>query len=296
LQDQHWNLSQWLHGAELDEDRAAAMQAVLEGQASDAMNRATLTSVGLDTATLEATTDPALLAELKEIFGDEGLDGGALSNFGLDESLTSAFLPRSTPAALRAQLLFPYVLGTKFVAGYRKKHPDDPACTALFKRPPQSTAEILNPGLWLSGFKAELTEPGIFLPGWKQAWSSPLGRLLSQVALTNQGDPNAGGANTADWNGANHDTDVAITATWAGDHVVVYKTDPTPSGTEAPDPDWVVWVSVWGSQRHASKVAEEAKKRFANIRLQVRNARLIVLMGGPLGHDEAAFNILAEWK
>lgn len=296
LQDQHWDLSVWLAGAELDEDRAAAMQAVLEGHANDTMNRATLKAIGLDAATLEATTDPGLIAELQEIFGEEILDGGGLSNLGLDESLTAAFLPRSTPAALRAQLLFPYALGTKFVAGYRKSHPDDPSCAALFRRPPQSTAEVLNPALWLAGFKPRLTQPGGFLPGWEQAWSSPLGRLLSQVALTNQGDPYAGNRSAADWDPVNRDINVGLTATWGGDHVVVYEQTQRESGTDAPDSDWVVWVSDWGSPAHAAAVAHEGKKRFINARFEVIGSRLAVLMGGSSKFDRSAFDLLAEWK
>ncbi len=303
LQDQTWSLARWLAGAELDEDQAIAMQAVLEGHASDSMNRATLQGLGLglDRDTLAATTDPDLLEELAELFGTDPAEGAAglgdLGNLGIDDALVSAFLPRDTPPALRAQLLFPYVVGSRFIASYRTAHPGDPACALLFSRPPHTSAEVLDPRLWESGtYAPAFDDPGAFLPGWKQTWSSRLGRLLSHVLITNQQDPFAGSPEAARWDGADRDTDVAITAKWDGDRVAVYQRAGTVPGTGAPGESIVIWVSSWGSREAAARVASAVEKRVPGALIEASGAIVRVVVAPSTSLGAAAMEALAGWK
>ena len=300
LQDQYWPLTTWLAGAERNEDRAAAMQAVLEGHASDVMNRVTLGGLGLDGSGLSAAQEAGFMAELEELFGDMDLGGGSsadFADFALDGDLSAMLLPRDTPAALRVQILFPYVVGSRFVAGYRQAHPEDPSCRALFDRPPQTTAEVLAPQLWQSGtFAPEHHSPGTFLPGWKQAWSSPLGRLLTHVLFTNQADPMAGNLDSAQWATTNRDKDVVVSAGWAGDHVVVYTPDDHPPGTHMPDQAITVWVSTWTNESAARAAAEAAASRLPEAQIVRSGHRLQVVVGAPEALLPTVHAALRTWK
>ena len=298
LQDQRFDLQTWLRGAEKDEDAAAALQAVLEGHASDVMSRATMSTLGLDAAGLEGLEGlDGLQEELAELMGGstDGLDD--LLDLGIDGATLDAFIPRDTHAALRAQLLFPYVVGTRFVTEYRAAHPGDPACTALYQRPPRTTAEVLDPRRWESGAQApDITPPGTLLPGWERAYASPLGRLLVWILLTDQADPFAGDVDGARWSRSNRDTNVVIGAGWAGDHVAVYRPAASSPGTNAPDSWIVAWTARWGSPEEASLVADLLKERTPAALLHRSGARLDVIFSAPSGVAQPALEAVRSWK
>lgn len=300
LQDQLVDLGVWLAGAEVDEDRAAALQAVLEGHANDVMNRSMLGQLGLGTGGVgELEGSSGLLDELRELLGVDA-DPGDLSDLldlGIDATALDAFVPRDTPAALRAQLLFPYVAGTRFVGEYRAAHPEDPSCSALYARPPRTTAEVLNPSLWESGISApDPAPPGTLTPGWKLAYESPLGRLLSWVLLTNQADPFAGNPDAARCPPPDHDMNVAIASGWAGDHVAVYREGQQQAGTPMPDRAIVVWTSRWGTETEAREIEKALKKRAPAARVEVAGARLDVVFQAPEGLRDRAMTAVRSWK
>ncbi|MCO4769991.1 MAG: hypothetical protein KDA24_08150 [Deltaproteobacteria bacterium] len=302
LQDQHWTLATWLEGAHEDEDRAAAMQAVLEGHASHVMNRVTLGGLGVTPESLASGADQGMMAELAELLGLDQANVSAADlaqglDLGLDDDLATMLLPRDTPPALRAQLLFPYVVGTRFVSGYLEAHPEDPMGAFLFARPPKSSAEVLAPHLWESGtFLPGLTKPGTFLPGWKQLWDSALGRLLTHVVLTDQGDPFAGSPEGARWVRPSRDRNVALTAEWHGDRVVVYEPNKSKPGTAVPGQPVVLWVSDWGSERAALAVAEAAKSRLPKAKIERQGGRVVVLSGAPAHLRRAAVSAAFLWN
>lgn len=297
LQDQRYDLARWLAGAEKDEDAAAALQAVLEGHASDVMSRATLGQLGLADG-LEGL-DPGLTAELGELFGGE-VDTGAITDLldvGIDGAALDAFIPRATPAALRAQLLFPYVVGTRFVSEYRAAHPEDPSCAALYARPPRTTAEVLAPARWESGTTApDIDPPGTLMPGWQLTYQSPLGRLLTHILLTNQSDPFAGDPDGARWPSPNRDNNVALTSGWSGDHVAVYQRNPAHPGIGVPDQAIVVWTSRWSHPEEAAEIARVLATRVPAAEIAVRGARLDVVFSAPAENSPDALRAVQQWK
>lgn len=82
------------------------------------------------------------------------------------ESLSEATEPsddlKDVPLAVREQLAFPYRAGFAFIAELRKQRPWR-AIDAAFRKPPQSTEQILHPQLYLRG-EAPIAVPALALP------------------------------------------------------------------------------------------------------------------------------------
>lgn len=82
------------------------------------------------------------------------------------ESLSEATEPtddlKDVPLAVREQLAFPYRAGFAFIAELRKHKPWR-AVDAAFRKPPQSTEQILHPQLYLRG-EARIAVPALALP------------------------------------------------------------------------------------------------------------------------------------
>ena len=277
LQDQTLGLVAWLGDAGQDEDRGAAVQAVLEGHATDVMNRLTLSSMGLE----ELMKDPDMAQALEGLFESDGATAPA------DTDLLGAMLPGDPPPFLMAQLLFPYLTGATFVAGYREAHPEDPGCRALYDRPPGSTAEVLDPSLWESGtFRPQHREPGMGVPGFDLIYHTALGRLLVWVLLTEQGDPSAGDPDGGRWGIPDRDRSVVVGSGWQGDRVAVYRRAGSKPGMIVPGSRAVVWVSSWDEPTEAARVAERLKQRLPKAVIDVRGSRVDVVFdaaGVPAG-------------
>jgi len=293
LQDQTYDLKAWLGDAGDDEDRAAAVQAVLEGHATDVMNRATVAGMGLD----QLMEDPDLALALEGLF--EPVDAGAtLLDPSASAGLMAAMLPRGTPPPLVAQLLFPYLTGATFVSGYLAEHPEDPACTALYLRPPTTSAEILTPSLWESGtFRPDYSaSPGTLLPGFEIAYESRLGRLLAWVLLTGQGDASAGDPRSARWDVQSHDNTVTVGSGWRGDRVVVARPTHFLSGTYAPGSAAVLWASSWADTAEAATVAELLSERTDPTAIEVRGARVHVVWDAGGASPEQWLGVIRQWN
>jgi hypothetical protein len=295
LQDQTWDLTKWLGDAGEDEDRAAAVQAVLEGHATDVMNRVTLGSFGVGGAMSDEQT-----AELSELMGGDlqGISGlEDLLGSALDATTLGAFLPRDAPPVLRAQLLFPYVLGATFVSGYRAAHPEDPGCEALYRRPPQSTAEVLDPRLWESGtFTPDYSTSGIRVPGFDVTWTSALGRLISWILLTGQVDANAGDPFAGRWDPPSRDRAVVLGSGWRGDRVAVLRPKANPPGTDVPAGHVVAWASRWRDAQEAQSVRAALQKRLPAAHIAAEGDRVHVVVGARGAVKERVLAALAGWK
>lgn len=293
LQDQTYDLRAWLGDAGEDEDRAAAVQAVLEGHATDVMNRATMAGMGLD----ELMEDPDLAVALEGLF--EPGDGGApLLDAASSAGLMAAMLPAGTPPPLVAQLLFPYLTGATFVSGYLATHPEDLACEALYRRPPTTSAEVLMPSLWKSGtFAPGFGEaPGTILPGFEIVYQSRLGRLLAWVLLTGQADASAGDRDSAQWDRPNRDSSVTVGSGWSGDRVVVARPTHFLSGAYVPGSAAVLWASTWRDSAEAMTIAELLAERLSPAAIEVRGARVHVIFD-PGGASPAHWMVaLRQWK
>ncbi len=304
LQDQHHDLSARIAEAQDDEDRAAALQAVLEGHAVDVMNRATLASLGGLTGAGDLS--PGMMAELMETLGLEDVDpdealaaASSMLDLGGGSGSSGALaglMPRGNPV-LTTQLLFPYTTGADFTAGYRATHPEDPGCAALYARLPTNTAEVLNPSLWESGtFMPELVESGVLVPGWNLEHETSLGRLLVWVLLTNQVDPSAGDPQGGRWGVSDPDTNVVVGAGWRGDHVALYRAPGASPGTFVPGSYAVVWASRWRDGEEAAEIARRLRGRHEGATVVLSGDRVHVVFAGPARARTAMLDALATWR
>jgi len=159
LQDQNFDLATLLNDELIatDPDRASAIQALVEGDATQTMT---------DFLTVLTQENPA------EVMGQlDALMGIA----------ASSEIPAGTPEILTQELLFPYIQGQVFVAaliaegGYA-------AVDAAFLNPPVSTEHIIHPEKYLAGelpITVELTDSAARLgEGWALAYNRTAGEYF----------------------------------------------------------------------------------------------------------------------
>ncbi|MEE2828829.1 MAG: hypothetical protein VX498_06555, partial [Myxococcota bacterium] len=254
----------------------------------DVMNR----SMSLDPGLLEQSP------ELAELLGDlslEELSSGGGSILGDGGGFLGGLLPRSTPPALAAQLLFPYTTGARFVAGYRKTHPEDPSCSALYRRPPRTTAEVLSPELWESGFQPTLQRSGPPPRGFREVYGSALGQLLVGVLLTGESAPEVARVPAASWGESHRKGSVALGAGWRGDRVAVFQ--PTaPEASRGSTEGWiVVWVSDWQDVRAAVRVEEALDRRVPGARMLRSGSRIKTVFSAGGLSPAKIFRSLDNW-
>ena len=189
LQDQYWDLrtrSVYVAG---EDDRESALSALAEGDATSAMEALTAAREGTGPRELD-TPDAELTARWME-----GVEAGT---------------PRNTPHALRMSLVAPYIDGTLFVKGLRRRGgwaAVDEAWTTL----PVTTEQILHPDKWRSHEPALLVADPPAPPS-----SSGLVRIESNT-YGEQGLRLA----FAEWMGAPL---ASVSASgWGGDRIAIYR-------------------------------------------------------------------------
>jgi hypothetical protein len=123
LQDQHFALKKLIKPLKENTDRQLAQAALVEGDCTGVMVEYTLAPQGLD-------------------LGDLGGPTGKT----LKDALAAGSSPKlkSTPRYLRETLLFPYLSGLALIQKVRALHPWS-TVSAMFKRPPESTEQVLHP-------------------------------------------------------------------------------------------------------------------------------------------------------
>ena len=161
LQDQNFDLESRLDKVKDDDDRALALKAVAEGDA-------TLGGFAYALGRMDDSAADALANHLKS----------------LPQAL-AAEAP-GTPEGLSAPLLFQYSEGVSFVAeAYRRG--GWRAVDALYRNPPQSSHQILHPALYFDNAtpqpRIELAGYDRIMSGWKKADDDTYGELLLRVIL-----------------------------------------------------------------------------------------------------------------
>jgi hypothetical protein len=169
LADQHYNIRALQKQAEHDDDRALALSALIEGEATLAMM-----AVGREDWTgREIVRTPArnldrtfaLLAPLMPAMGSGSL--------------------RQAPPILAESLIFPYLRGLVFCA-HLGNQGQWPAIDAAYRQPPLSTEQILHPEKYLEKPDApQQIELGALPvpPGWTQKHRNVLGEFQISVLL-----------------------------------------------------------------------------------------------------------------
>lgn len=179
LQDQHFGVHAAMTGITNNDDRRLALKTVAEG---DAM----LVGYGYASGRVDAETIATQLANLRgmpKLFDVQSPD---------------------TPAALRDAFIFEYTDGTRFV-GAAYQHGGWNAVNALYRDPPLSTRQILDPALYFEHrsppLKISVGGWAPALPGWHEVTENTYGELLLRVILTRGPGGQAQAALARGWRG-----------------------------------------------------------------------------------------------
>ncbi|MCC7176035.1 MAG: hypothetical protein IT159_12630 [Bryobacterales bacterium] len=138
LADQHFNLARFIERAGKSDDGAMARLAVMEGQATWLMSEYMARKIGMS-----LTKSPAIAQLMSQ----------------QTAAVTGQFpVFDSAPLYLRETLLFPYTQGMLFQQTLVEKD-GQAAFARVFRRPPESTRQILHPETYLAGEKP--ASPGL---------------------------------------------------------------------------------------------------------------------------------------
>ena len=187
LQDQHFDLEAMLTQVKDNDDEEIALHSVIEGDAT--------------------------LAGMAYIAGGltEELEQKILDHFA---TMPATFQPESSgiPLALSAPLMFQYVEGTRFVAEAWQRG-GWAAVDAIYRDPPRSTQEIMNPALYFDQrpptMKLTLDGYMALLPGWRIADEDTIGELLMKLILQRNLPPQSPALN--------------LCAQWRADHMIALQ-------------------------------------------------------------------------
>lgn len=187
LQDQHFGLEAALDRLKGNDDRALALKALAEGDA-------TLAGFGYLLGRLDDQAADLLVARLSD--------------------LTALFTAQSpdTPRGLSVPLLFQYSDGVRFAAEAFRRG-GWAGVDALYRDPPQSSQQIRDPALYFDAPKppVEITLAGYQsqMPAWVRVYENTLGEITVRIILErNLGDLDPG---------------LAVARQWAGDRIVVLQ-------------------------------------------------------------------------
>jgi hypothetical protein len=129
LQDQTFDLRRFVEPIRENSDRQLARSALVEGDCSGVMLEYLLAPTGRDLSSFGS----ALLDQARTL-----LTATASDKF------------KAAPLVLRESLLFPYIQGLSLILKIRARHPWSQV-NALFKKPPESTEQILHPEKYTQG-------------------------------------------------------------------------------------------------------------------------------------------------
>lgn len=192
------------------------------------------------------------------------------------------------PAYLRETLAFPYVEGLEFVMTVRRTRPWS-AVDALWKRPPESTEQILHPEKYERRESpvaiAAQVLPGL-LPELRLAGVDTLGELAIRIWLAQS---------------ARRAESERAAAGWAGDRVAVYL----PAGASgAAGAATLAWLTAWDSDADAADFAEVARQRLDALRgeagsgfaLERQGTSVALVLGAPKSAVALCGDVLRTWK
>jgi hypothetical protein len=232
LQDQHFDLRSFLHGAgDHNSDAATARLALVEGDGMALMIEYMFARMGLD----PPWGDPAATRQLKSAFDSSRIE--------ISPELAGA------PLAVRVGVVFPYAAGLDFVVRYRTYHPWR-RISAMYARPPLSTEHILHPRRYS---RYELPDEVVAAPlkslaGYRTIYEDVTGELGFMTLLRQHGVGNPAAGQAADG--------------WGGDRLVAYA----PADDDGSvDSLVVVSYSVWDSEIDAQEFFAVIKPAVAGL-------------------------------
>ena len=231
LDDQNYDIKNGLNynhdACENDSERCAAIQALLEGDAS--------------LSEITWFQNDANTQEQKQIID-------------FYNSMTSTVYPvyDSAPAFLKDDFVFPYNQGLTFVQAIYDQG-GWPAVDAIYKNPPVSTEQILHPELYPSDTPIPVELPDLATAlgdGWREVSHNQMGEWYTYLILARAADANARLDDTTAQNAA---------AGWGGDEYKLLHNDATNSTA-------FMMKSIWDTPKDAEEFAtafqQYADKRF----------------------------------
>jgi hypothetical protein len=256
LQDQHFGVDRMIKRVKDNDDRALALKAVLEGDA-------TIAGAGYVAGRLDDANLALIVASLADL-----------------PEKTAAQSP-GVPLGILAPVSFQYADGVRFVATAWRRGGWN-AVDALYRDPPQSTQQIMQPELYfehpsppaqikISGYDA-------MLPGWKKVDDDSYGELLLRVILRRNLPPHAPALETL--------------PRWAGDRIITLQ-----KGSALT----LIWIVAFHDGAAAAQFAsvydsilERMPGERSPYRIEVKSSSALIVIGpGALDFDHLA---PAIWK
>ena len=174
LQDQYFDLNRLSPKHPDNDDRALAIQALVEGDA----------------------------VLIQRLWAQQNLSADEQAQLGQGGSDSKLF---STPAFIRQQLLFPYGDGFNFVRQMYQTNGGSTGVDDVFRNPPESTEQVLHPDKYRAHEKpVEVSLPDLphaLGAGWRQLHSSVFGELDLRLLLEQYTDPTRAARGAAGWGG-----------------------------------------------------------------------------------------------
>lgn len=208
LQDQNYSIGDRHDALDDDGDRQIALRSVCEG---DATITGALLASGLDASRIDILLprDPGALRAML------ALPAG----------------PDAVPEALLRVLAFPYVEGTLFVRD-RMEPGSLPSIGALFRKPPQSTEQVMHPERYARGDAPVRLRFGPLAPpleSWTVAYDDTFGEMGVRIWIE-------------------HHVSASLAAPaaegWGGDRIALVE-PPAADEPQGPAPAWVLWQTAW---------------------------------------------------
>ncbi|MGH7813637.1 MAG: hypothetical protein ACREQI_06500 [Candidatus Binataceae bacterium] len=257
LQDQNFGLGAALDRVKDNGDRTLALKSVCEGDA-------TIAGFAYVMGGMSAATADWVASKLQDL-----------------PAALAAQAP-GTPRGIGEPLLFQYSAGVKFVAeAYR--HGGWAAVDALYRHPPQSTQEIIDPARYFANPDAPAPTVKLagyegLMPGWKKIEDDTMGELLLRVILQNELGENS--------------PYVGLASRWHGDQIAIL--------THGEDTS-VIWMIAFADANSAHRFAtvyasalDRVRKDKPPYRIATRGSAVLIAMG--YAADYFATLAPAVWK
>jgi hypothetical protein len=266
LQDEQFNLRALNPPDSDNDDRSAAIHALIEGDATLVM-------------TLYARNELNVEERRQYVQSQSGGDSGALEE---------------APLVLRDELLFPYTAGTRFVQTLHRQG-GFAAVDAAFRDPPRSTEQILHPEKYVAGeAPSTVTMPDLQAAlgeGWTQTTTNTLGELDVRILVEQFTDRATAERAAAGWAGDRY----ALLEDAAGRPAVAIKTT-----WDSSQDAWEFFRAYGGAARNRYGPQSQviARDPSREVLAGPGYAALVELQGHDvlvvLAPDEVAMNRLAE--
>ena len=179
----------------------------------------------------------------------------------------------ATPPAIVLAFKSQYLEGAIFAETLRRGEAKEEAVNAAFRRPPDSTEQVLHPEKYIAGEgPVEVALPAA-PEGAKVLLATTLGELNARIVLLTHG--------------LKKEEAAAAAAGWGGDTIALVQS----GGGEA-----LVWVSFWDTEKDATEFAEAMNRAFPvkTGEESAKSSRLLVQRGTKVEYVEAPLDALPD--